>query len=201
MNFISWIFDHLYILVVIGFALVSFLGKSMKSAERKAPPGKGMPTFGGDHGSRGQSTQSRPSTMENRQEQRQAHRQDSRQATAAGELQRQFPDERRVLIEARRMDEQMDDWTETERQPDPESLNNGSTLEDRIRAMEDERRAVLARLDRISNARESGEITDAPEEALQERSAVNAADLRRGVIWAEILGPPRSKRYMGGGRR
>lgn len=30
MNFISWIFEHLYILIVIGFALVSFLGKSIK---------------------------------------------------------------------------------------------------------------------------------------------------------------------------
>ncbi|TKH42196.1 hypothetical protein NST83_16225 [Paenibacillus sp. FSL R10-2782] len=196
MNFISWIFEHLYILIVIGFALVSFLGKSMKSTERKAPPGKGMPTFGGDHGSRGPSSPSRPSSMEHRQEQRQLQRQDT-----AGELQRQFPDERRVVMEARRVDEPMNGWTETEEQSKRDSLDNGSTLEDRIRAMEEERRSVLARLDRISNARESGEITDAPEGALQERSTVTAADLRRGVIWAEILGPPRSKRYMGGGRR
>jgi hypothetical protein len=196
MNFISWIFEHLYILIVIGFALVSFLGKSMKSTERKAPPGKGMPTFGGDHGSRGPSSPSRPFSTEHRQEQRQPERQDT-----VGELQRQFPDERRIVVEARRMEEPMNDWTETERQTDRYSLDNGSTLEDRIRAMEEERRSVLARLDRISNARESGEITDASEGASQERSAVTATDLRRGVIWAEILGPPRSKRYMGGGRR
>ncbi|WP_025683271.1 hypothetical protein [Paenibacillus maysiensis] len=196
MNFISWIFEHLYILIVIGFALVSFLGKSMKSTERKAPPGKGMPTFGGDHGSRGPSSSSGPFSTEHRQEQRQPQRQNT-----AGELQRQFPDERRVVMEARRMEEQMNDWTETEQQTNRDSLDNGSTLEDRIRAMEEERRSVLARLDRISNARESGEITDAPEGASQERSTVTAADLRRGVIWAEILGPPRSKRYMGGGRR
>lgn len=155
-----------------------------------------MPTFGGDHGSRGPSSPSRPSSMEHRQEQRQLQRQDT-----AGELQRQFPDERRVVMEARRVDEPMNGWTETEEQSKRDSLDNGSTLEDRIRAMEEERRSVLARLDRISNARESGEITDAPEGALQERSTVTAADLRRGVIWAEILGPPRSKRYMGGGRR
>ncbi|MBE0337493.1 hypothetical protein [Paenibacillus sp. 23TSA30-6] len=196
MNFMSWIFEHLYILIVIGFALVSFLGKSMKSTERKAPPGKGMPTFGGDHGSRGPSSPSGPFSTEHRQEQRQPQRQDT-----AGELQRQFPDERRVVMEARRMEEQMNDWTETEQQTNRDSLDNGSTLEDRIRAMEEERRSVLARLDRISNARESGEITDASEGASQERSTVTAADLRRGVIWAEILGPPRSKRYMGGGRR
>lgn len=196
MNFISWIFEHLYILIVIGFALVSFLGKSMKSTGRKAPPGKGMPTFGGDHGSRGPSSPSGPSSMEHRQERRQPQRQDT-----AGELQRQLPDERRVVMEARRMEEQMNDWTETEQQSKRDSLDNGSTLEDRIRAMEEERRSVLARLDRISNARESGEITDAPEGASQERSTVTAADLRRGVIWAEILGPPRSKRFMGGGRR
>ncbi|MGW9528876.1 hypothetical protein ACWHAM_14240 [Paenibacillus terrae] len=196
MNFISWIFEHLYILIVIGFALVSFLGKSMKSTERKAPPGKGMPTFGGDHDSRGPSSPSGPSPMGRSQEHRQPQRQDT-----AGELQRQFPDERRVVMEARRMEEQMNDWTETEQQTNRDSLDNGSTLEDRIRAMEEERRAVLARLDHISNARESGEITDAPEEALQERSTVTSADLRRGVIWAEILGPPRSKRYMSGGRR
>ncbi|MGQ3481832.1 hypothetical protein [Paenibacillus sp. TY11] len=192
MNFISWIFEHLYILIVIGFALVSFLGKSIQGTGRKSPPRKGMPTFGGDHGSRGPSTSSRPFTTE--------HGQEQRQQDVAGELQRQFPNERRAVIEARRIEE-VGDRSETEGRMDRDSLDNGSTLEDRIRAMEEERRLVLARLDRISNARESGEITDAPEIASQERNTVDAADLRRGVIWAEILGPPRSKRYMGGGKR
>jgi hypothetical protein len=192
MNFISWIFEHLYILIVIGFALVSFLGKSIQGTGRKSPPRKGMPTFGGDHGSRGSSTSSRPFTTE--------HGQEQRQQDAAGELQRQFPNERRAVMEARRIEE-VGDRSETEERMDRDSLDNGSTLEDRIRAMEEERRLVLARLDRISNARESGEITDAPEIASQDRNTVDTADLRRGVIWAEILGPPRSKRYMGGGRR
>ncbi|WP_025722128.1 hypothetical protein [Paenibacillus polymyxa] len=192
MNFISWIFEHLYILIVIGFALVSFLGKSIQGTGRKSPPRKGMPTFGGDHGSRGPSTSSRPFTTERGQEQR--------QQDVAGELQRQFPNERRAVMEARRIEE-VGDRSETEGRMDRDSLDNGSTLEDRIRAMEEERRLVLARLDRISNARESGEITDAPEIASQDRNTVDTADLRRGVIWAEILGPPRSKRYMGGGRR
>ncbi|WP_418026410.1 hypothetical protein [Paenibacillus sp. JJ1722] len=192
MNFISWIFEHLYILIVIGFALVSFLGKSIQGTGRKSPPRKGMPTFGGDHGSRGPSTSSRPFTTE--------HGQEQRQQDVAGELQRQFPNERRVVMEARRIEE-VGDRSETEERMDRDSLDNGSTLEDRIRAMEEERRLVLARLDRISNVRESGEITDAPEIASQDRNTVDTADLRRGVIWAEILGPPRSKRYMGGGRR
>lgn len=192
MNFISWIFEHLYILIVIGFALVSFLGKSIQGAGRKSPPRKGMPTFGGDHGSRGPSTSSRPSTTEYGQEQR--------QQDVTGELQRQFPNERRTVMEARRIEE-VGDRVETDERMDRDSLDNGSTLEDRIRAMEEERRMVLARLDRISNAREAGEITDAPEIAPQERNTVDAADLRRGVIWAEILGSPRSKRYRGGGRR
>ncbi|PPQ47249.1 hypothetical protein C5G87_18210 [Paenibacillus peoriae] len=192
MNFISWIFEHLYILIVIGFALVSFLGKSIQGTGRKSPPRKGMPTFGGDHGSRGPSTSSRPFTTE--------HGQEQRQQDAAGELQRQFPNERRAVMEARRIEE-VGDLSETEGRMDRDSLDNGSTLEDRIRAMEEERRLVLARLDRISNARESREITDAPEIASQDRNTVDTADLRRGVIWAEILGPPRSKRYMGGGRR
>ncbi|URJ44615.1 hypothetical protein MF628_004354 [Paenibacillus polymyxa] len=186
MNFISWIFEHLYILIVIGFALVSFLGKSIQGTGRKSPPRKGMPTFGGDHGSRGSSTSSRRFTTD--------HGQEQRQQDAAGELQRQFSNERRAVMEARRIEE-------VGERSDRDSLDNGSTLEDRIRAMEEERRLVLARLDRISNARESGEITDAPEIATQDRNTVDRADLRRGVIWAEILGPPRSKRYMGGGRR
>ncbi|MEK3951386.1 hypothetical protein [Paenibacillus sp. FSL H7-0703] len=192
MNFISWIFEHLYILIVIGFALVSFLGKSIQGTGRKSPPRKGMPTFGGDHGSRGPSTSSRPFTTE--------HGQEQRQQDVAGELQRQFPNERRAVMEARRIEE-VGDLSETEERMDRDSLDNGSTLEDRIRAMEEERRMVLARLDRISNARESGEITDAPEIASQDRNRVDTADLRKGVIWSEILGPPRSKRYMGGGRR
>ncbi|WDM20625.1 hypothetical protein [Paenibacillus polymyxa] len=192
MNFISWIFEHLYILIVIGFALVSFLGKSIQDTGRKSPPQKGMPTFGGDHGSRGPSTSSRPFTTE--------HGQEQSQQDVAGELQRQFPNERRAVMEARRIEE-VGDRSETEERMNRDSLDNGSTLEARIHAMEEERRLVLARLDRISNARESGEITDAPEIALQDRNTVDTADLRRGVIWAEILGPPRSKRYMGGGRR
>ncbi|WP_311078964.1 hypothetical protein [Paenibacillus polymyxa] len=192
MNFISWIFEHLYILIVIGFALLSFLGKSIQGTGRKSPPRKGMPTFGGDHGSRGPSTSSRPFTTE--------HGQEQRHQEVAGELQRQFPNERRAVMEARRIEE-VGDRSETEERMNRDSLDNGSTLEERIHAMEEERRLVLARLDRISNARESGEITDTPEIALQDRNTVDTADLRRGVIWAEILGPPRSKRYMGGGRR
>lgn len=195
MNFISWIFEHLYILIVIGFALVSFLGKSIQGTGRKSPSGKGMPTFGGEQSSRRPRASSRPITVDHGQEQSQTGRQD-----VTGELQRQFPNERRAVIEARRIEE-MNDRTEMEGQMDRESSDNGSTLEERIRAMEEERRMVLARLDRISNARESGEITDGLELASQERSTVNAADLRRGVIWAEILGPPRSKRYMSRGRQ
>lgn len=44
MNFISWIFEHLYILIVIGFALVSFWGKASKAQggnlrhEKVCPP-------------------------------------------------------------------------------------------------------------------------------------------------------------------
>ncbi|MGG4217404.1 hypothetical protein ABEW32_04125 [Paenibacillus jamilae] len=192
MNFISWIFEHLYILIVIGFALVSFLGKSIQGANRKSPPRQGMPTFGGDHGSRGTSTYPRPLTTEPGQDQ---HRQE-----VTGELQRQFPNERRAVMEARRIEE-VGDGLEQAEQIGLDSLDNGTTLEDRIRIMEEERRMVLARLDRISNARDSEEITDGLEQTSQERGRVNADDLRRGVIWAEILGPPRSKRYMGGGRR
>ncbi|MFT9367490.1 hypothetical protein [Paenibacillus polymyxa] len=192
MNFISWIFDHLYILIVIGFALVSFLGKSIQGGDRKSSRRQGMPTFGGDHGSRGSSTSPRPFTTEPEQERR--------QQDVTGELQRQFPNERRAVIEARRIEE-VGDGLEKEERMDQDSLDNGTTLEDRIRIMEEERRMVLARLDRISNARDSEEITDRLEQTSQESGTVNAADLRRGVIWAEILGPPRSKRYMGGGRR
>lgn len=60
-------------------------------------------------------------------------------------------------MEARRIEE-MGDRSETEERMDRDLLDNGSTLEDRIRAMEEERKMVLARLDRISNARESGKL-------------------------------------------
>ncbi|WP_068502040.1 hypothetical protein [Paenibacillus kribbensis] len=196
MDFISWIFDHLYILIVIGFALISFLGKSIQGTGRKTPSGNGMPTFGGDQSSRMPRTSPRPITVGDRQEQSQTNRQD-----VTGELQRQFPNERRAVMEARRMEEVTNDRTEMEGQMEQKSSDNGSTLEERIRAMEEERRMVLARLDRISNLRESGEITGGLEPVSQERSTVNAADLRRGVIWAEILGPPRAKKYMSRGRR
>ncbi|WP_179032947.1 hypothetical protein [Paenibacillus kribbensis] len=196
MNFSSWIFEHLYILIVIGFALVSFLGKSIQGTGRKSPSGNGMPTFGGDQSSRRPQASSRPITVEHGQEQSPTSRQD-----VTGELQRQFPNERRTVMEARRMEEVMGDRTELAGPMEQESSDNGSTLEERIRAMEEERRMVLARLDRISNQRESGEITDGLEPVAQERSTVNAADLRRGVIWAEILGPPRAKKYMSKGRR
>ncbi|MGZ0042192.1 hypothetical protein [Paenibacillus ottowii] len=192
MNFISWILDHLYILIVIGFALVSFLGKSIQSGERKSPPRQGMPTFGGDHGSRRPSTSTRPFTMEPEQERR---RQD-----VTGELQRQFPNERRAVMEARRIEE-AGDGVATEEGMNRDLSDNSTTLEDRIRAMEEERRSVLSRFDRISNVRDSGEITDEPKQTSQAHNAVNVSDLRKGVIWTEILGPPRSKRYMGGGRR
>ncbi|MCC3380072.1 hypothetical protein ACFQ5D_05820 [Paenibacillus farraposensis] len=198
MNFISWIFEHLYILAVIGFALISFLGKSKQGTERKSPAGKGMPTFGGGQSSGRPSTLTRPIPAEHRQEQSQTSRQDT-----GGELQRQLPNEQRGVIKTRRIEEEMNDRTEMQAQLDRESPDSGLTLEERIRVMEEERRMVLSRLDGISKTREreSGEIADGLEPVAQERRTLNADELRRGVIWAEILGPPRSKRYMSKGRR
>lgn len=48
MGLFEWIFNNLYIVAVIGFALFSFLGKAAKSADpNKKRPANGMPTFGG----------------------------------------------------------------------------------------------------------------------------------------------------------
>lgn len=53
MGLFEWIFNNLYIVAVIGFALFSFLGKAAKSADpNKKRPGNGMPTFGGSGDSR-----------------------------------------------------------------------------------------------------------------------------------------------------
>ncbi|MEK4662443.1 hypothetical protein MHH93_11120 [Priestia sp. FSL H7-0729] len=193
MGLFEWIFNNLYIVAVIGFALFSFLGKAAKSADPKKRPPNGMPTFGGN-GDSGRDERSR------------------------GDL----PPQQTSGPVDPRYDEQYDDRYDDEEyknqydqpysepvassRPANDSRSEGTmsamenSLEEQMRGMEEQQRLIEERLNRISSANrpvvsDSGWDDSSTDES--GASPLRPADIRTGVLWAEVLGSPRSKQPFG----
>ncbi|MFM9280733.1 hypothetical protein [Paenibacillus jiagnxiensis] len=179
---IEWIVQHLYLVAVIVFALLSFLGKTSPGKENKRRGGGRMPTFGGP-------AEGFPSRGRKRDD--------------GDKPQPQYtvPDK---------------DFGErgyAESAPAPETVRNAagndleeglsmeytgadSTLEGRIRTMEEERQRVLQRLDRISGGDMA--VYGEDDQGTEGRSRFRTADVRNGIIWSEILSPPKARRRRKG---
>lgn len=71
-----------------------------------------------------------------------------------------------------------------------------STLEGRMRAMEEDRQRVLQRLDRISGGEMA--VYGENDRETEGRSRFRTDDIRSGIIWSEILSPPKAKRRRRG---
>ncbi|WP_063567032.1 hypothetical protein [Paenibacillus sp. O199] len=200
MGLFEWIFNNLYIVAVIAFALFSFLGKAAKSADpNKKRANNGMPTFGG----------SGDSDRNDRSGGNTAPQQSS--APSDPRYDEQY-DER---YDERYDDDQYDDrYDQTYSQPATTSarpVNDDfggqsslggmeNSLEEQMKVMEQRQREIRERLDRISTANTpvvSDSSWDEVSSSESGPSQLRREDIRTGVLWAEVLGSPRSKQPFG----
>ncbi|MCG7383218.1 hypothetical protein [Paenibacillus sp. ACRRY] len=192
MGLFEWIFDNLYIVAVIGFALFSFLGKAAKSVDpNKKRPGNGMPTFGGS-GERDRSERSPSQTT-------------TQQSAGDTRYDESYDDDR---YEDDSYDDQYDQpYSEpaaSSRREDDfgsrSSMGMENSLEQQMKEMEQQQRLIQERLNRISSADTpivSNTSWDESASGETGTSRLRPEDIRTGVLWAEVLGAPRSKQPFG----
>lgn len=200
MGLFEWIFNNLYIVAVIAFALFSFIGKAAKSADpNKKRPNNGMPTFGGS-GDSDRNDRSRGNTA-------------PQQSSAPSDP--RYDEQYDERYDERYDDDQYDDrYDQTYSQPATTSnrpVNDDfggqsslggmeNSLEEQMKVMEQRQREIRERLDRISTANTpvvSDSSWDEVSSSESGTSQLRREDIRTGVLWAEVLGAPRSKQPFG----
>ncbi|WP_310550276.1 hypothetical protein [Paenibacillus glufosinatiresistens] len=198
-----------YVVAVIAFALLSSLGKG--SRRKGSPPGRGgMPPFGQGRG------ESRPAPDRRRDDSpvpraQQAREPGSRPAGGSG-----FPGppgtraDRPAPAGQRPAEERgASPFAPPPPSPDYETGEGISqeqpdtSLDDRIRSMQRELDRMHAAFDQIEttapgNARSGQTARNRPvRSGAKAEEAERTERLRQGLIWAEILGPPRARRPHG----
>ncbi|MCJ8011421.1 hypothetical protein MUG84_06630 [Paenibacillus sp. KQZ6P-2] len=177
-----WILDNFYWILIIGFAILSALSKSGKSKQKQNS--RGMPSFDGKGGF--ERRNKAPATVEAPRERKVEKEPDfvaeRKAAERSFEFQGYGPDYE--------TGEGVSGMWEAEEKPE--------TLADYEREMQQHLNRVNASLDRIEKAAtESYSKQKRRTEPAQPVSPL-AKEARNGLIWAEILGPPRSKRPYSG---
>ncbi|MWV45285.1 hypothetical protein GRF59_16820 [Paenibacillus sp. HJL G12] len=175
-----WILENFYWILIVGFAVISALSKSGKSKQQQNR--RGMPTFGGGGGM------------------------DRRTRSAGQQAPRAHEDRRAGDFEAEwehaeRADEYRGsgpDYDTGEGVSDMWKEEKPETLEDYKREMEQHLNRVNASLDRIEKTATGSPSGHTPGTEHAEPVSPLAKEARNGLIWAEILGPPRSKRPYNG---
>jgi hypothetical protein len=177
---IEWIVQHLYLVAVIVFALLSFLGKTSPGKQNKRRGG-GMPTFGGP-----------AEGIPSRGRKRNGGDKPQPQYTPDKDFSEQGYDE----IEPAQGTVRSAAGDDLDEGLSAEYAGVDSTLEGRIRAMEEERQRVLQRLDRISGGDMA--VYGENDRETEGRSRFRTDDIRSGIIWSEILSPPKARRRRKG---
>lgn len=199
----QWILDNYIIVAGIAFFILSALGKMGKGSESKPSQ---MPTFGGgDDQARRGSRQAKPE-----QSGQQLRRVQSRPGAASTDTVGNrsyentddqqargfdpYSQEKEIVYEpSRDMESRMDLFSEVD---DPHEERD--SMEKRKRNMQAELDQIHKHLDRMTSHIPETilEVTDT-DVATKKQQSVFAKQALNGVIWAEILGPPRSKKPMG----
>ncbi|MDO7905459.1 hypothetical protein Q5741_03415 [Paenibacillus sp. JX-17] len=178
-NLVDWIVNHIYIVFVVVFALYSMFSKGVKGATKG-----GMPTFGG-----------KPESAET---QRNSDSSDSDDDWD------EDTDESSPYSDSHTAARRPSYNTfEKEYDGEGKTMELDTTLDDRIREMEAERRRIQKHLDSVSTSHMPGvtELSDSSSSSIENDNNIQADDLRRGIVWAEILGPPRAKQSLAASRR
>lgn len=193
-SLLDWVFDNLYIVAVIGFALFSFIGKAAKAGDpKKTGSSTGMPTFGGG---------GEPDW----------NRQNSPQQ-AAGPQSSKGANDRNEHDEDEQYEDEWYDDHRGEQHDQPAASSNraddfgghlsqgkGPSLHEQMMEVERQQRLIQERVNRIASANAAA-VSQLPDEQGSDteagRPVLRREDIRSGVLWAEVLGPPRSKQPFG----
>lgn len=187
----SWLFDNIHIVAVIGFFIISALVRRGKNPEEGKNPR--MPSFGGqgDHPARpGQQRPQRP---------------EARRVQTTPQVSRPAPVQESTRIE--RMDEEeMDtgngyslEHQEIDRaRREEEMRSRPDSIDHRLEMMERDLNRIHSNLNRMTIALPETVVESRDEDHEQSRGSGSflAEQARNGIVWAEILGTPRAKRPM-----
>lgn len=202
----QWIIDNIYIVAGIAFFILSALGKMGKGSDESKP--SRMPTFGGGD----DSTRQGPRTVKQEQTGQQLRRVQPRPGTAASadtaasNRSREHMDDERAREsnpyyqeQERTYESPRDDERRSELFFDVEDPHEErDSMEKRKRNMQAELDQIHKHLDRMTSHIPETilEVTDTDGTTRKQQSKF-AEQALNGVIWSEILGPPRSKKPMG----
>ncbi|MDR0268984.1 hypothetical protein [Paenibacillus sp.] len=188
-----WIFENFYWILIIGFAVISALSKSAKSKPKQNP--RGMPTFGGGNGMEQRTRSAAPQASESRSDEREP---DSRAGWGElGDAAGQEGWDSDTAQHSQRSYEFQGPGPDYETGEGVSGMweeDRPETLADYDRAMEqhlEQVNASLNRIEKMTPAAANQATGGQPDSRL-------AGEARKGIIWAEVLGPPRSKRPYGG---
>lgn len=187
----SWLIENFYIVAVIGFFIISALGRRGKNPEEGKNPR--MPSFGGEGDRPARPGQQRP------------QRPEARRVQTAPQVSRPAPDQESTRIE--RLDEEETntgngyslEHQEIDRARREEELRfHPDSIDHRIEMMEKDLNRIHSNLNRMTIALPETVVESQDEDREQTRSSRSnlAEQARNGIVWAEILGPPRAKRSM-----
>lgn len=199
MGLFEWIFNNLYIVAVIGFALFSFLGKAAKSADpNKKRPGNGMPTFGGS-GDSERSPASQTSTQQS------SRTESSREIRYDEPYENQYDEPYENQYNEDHYDQPNEGHSNSSRPSNEVGSRDFSggmerSLDQQKKEFERQQRLIHERLNRFSPSNKpvvSDSSWDQVDTSDSGNSQLRPEDIRKGVIWAEVLGPPRSKQPFG----
>lgn len=165
MNLLEWLLNNYYLVFVIGFALISILSKANKS--------------------RGNSGAERPSSREvtlpiDPVDSRDGEYHNPYDTPAADSPSSHFPNAAEDTFDEELS--QHDVMEQQRRQFEAERLRLERIKEESERAARAARRAAASRAQSAQKPNE------------QEKLFADPSDIRKGIIWAEVLGPPRAKR-------
>lgn len=188
-DLLEWVMSHLYLVIVIGFAVLSMLGKKGKS--KGGNPSNRMPTFGGGPGKEPNPNQ-------------QPHQADTRTLQPTG----------RTEGTGRSSDQTMEEWGRNILSPSAASSwtqHEENSIGQKSADIEEGREVAeilslqrkLEQLERTNRSlvrevkRKHGQSSQASDTSPKDISSLTLSQLANGVVWAEILGKPRAKRpYM-----
>jgi hypothetical protein len=188
---VTWLIENFYIVAVIGFFIISALGKRGKNAEDGKNPR--MPSFGGEGDRPARPGQQRP------------QRPEARRVQTAPQVSRPAPVQESPRID--RIDEEEADTgngyslehQEIDRMKRRlEMSSSHDSMDHRIEMMQRDLDRIHSHLNRMTlDIPETVvEIHDEDQEQGKNGRSVLAEQARNGIVWAEILGPPRAKRSM-----
>ena len=196
----DWIFSNIYIVVIIGFAIFTAISSRSGKGKASRRPSS-MPTFGGSPltGDRSNRESAPPLLNDN--------------GNSAEEAQRRYHEaQQRYNTSNDSSYEQDENWGEEDRRYSNESERSLSRegmgtegLSSRQAALNERLNSLESNLNQRTHGMTAGGAslkgTDVQTETAQAGAQqVQAEQLRQGVIWAEILGPPRSRQSQVRGR-